>query len=318
MKKRSVLYFIAVAIFFTAAVLVLFRWNDRQVLKVDFQDVSPGNNAAKELQEQEQPVLRIAIGAMISPRLTLRYYEDLLKVITGKLGMKPVFIQRKTYAEVNQLLKDRQVDVAFVCSGPYVRGKQDFSMELLVVPVVNGKRVYYSYLIVHKDSPLKNLHDLRGKKFAFTDPDSNTGKLVPTYMLAKMGERPESFFRETFFTYSHDNSIQAVAEKLADGAAVDSLIWDYFDKNDPRYTSQTRILEKSLPYGIPPIVVNPSLDPALKQRLREIFLHLHEDQATAALLKKMNIDRFETGDDGLYDSIRELEKWMRKNISRKQ
>ncbi|MCG2721818.1 MAG: phosphate/phosphite/phosphonate ABC transporter substrate-binding protein [Thermodesulfovibrionales bacterium] len=318
MKKRSVLSFIAVAILFAAAVFILFRWNDRQVLKVDFKDVSPGNNIAKELQEQEQPVLRIAIGAMISPRLTLRYYEDLLKVVTGKLGMKPVFIQRKTYAEVNQLLKDRQVDVAFVCSGPYVRGKQDFGMELLVVPVVNGKTVYYSYLIVHKDSSFKNLNDLRGKKFAFTDPDSNTGKLIPTYILAKMGERPESFFRETFFTYSHDNSIQAVAEKLADGATVNSLIWDFFDKNDPRHTSQTRILEKSPPYGIPPIVVNPSLDPALKQRLREIFLYLHEDQATAALLKKMNIDRFETGEDGLYDSIRELEKWLGKNNSRKQ
>ena len=42
--------------------------------------------------------------------------------------------------------------------------------------------------------------------------------------LAKRGETPESFFGETFFTNSHDNSIKAVAEGLADettGAIVE-------------------------------------------------------------------------------------------------
>ncbi len=137
------------------------------------------------------------------------------------------------YEQVNEMLKNRELDLAFVYSGPYVKGKDDFGMEIIAVPVTHGASVYHSYFLAHKDSSFQSLDDLRGKTFAFTDPHSNTGCLVPTYVLAKQGETPASFFRETFFSYSHDNSIKMVAESQADGAAVDSLIWDFLNIVDP-------------------------------------------------------------------------------------
>ena len=84
--------------------------------------------------------------------------------------------------------------------------------------------MYHSYFIVNTNSSIQSFDALKGKTFAFTDPHSNTGCLVPTYVLAKRGETPDSFFKEAFFNNSHDNSIKAVAQGLSDGAAVDSLI----------------------------------------------------------------------------------------------
>lgn len=256
--------------------------------------------------------LHIAVGAMISPETTRVYYEELMSLIAEKMGRRAIFSQRKTYAEVNELVRKKEVDLAFVCSGPYTQGKKEFGMEMLAVPVSNGKTVYHSYIIANKSSSIKSLNDLRGRKFAFTDPQSNTGCLVPNYMLALKGETPKSFFSDYFYTHSHDNSIKAVADRQTDGAAVDSLIWEFINKIDPSLTAQTKIVEKSPPYGIPPIVVNPSLDPETKRRLKEILQTLHEDKKGSLLLAKIQVDRFVAGDDRMYDTVRDMSRWLEK------
>jgi phosphonate transport system substrate-binding protein len=254
--------------------------------------------------------LRVAVSAMISPERTGDAYSGLVRLLGERLGRPVEILQRKTYAEINDLLERREIELALVCSGAYVDGKDKFGMELLAIPIVNGRGVYYSYIIVPQSSPVKRFDELRGKRFAFTDPQSNSGKLVPTYMLATRGETPRSYFSDSFFTYSHDNSITAVAEGLADGAAVDSLIWDYLDATGSVATRRTRIIEKSPPYGIPPFVVHPDTEPEMKARLRSLFLGLHRDPQGAALLKEMQIERFEPGSDSAYDSVRQMERWI--------
>ena len=255
--------------------------------------------------------LRVAIAAMISPERTAQSYARLMQLIGERAGRPVEIFQRKTYAEVNALLEKREIDLAFVCAGAYVDGRERFGMELLAVPVVHGAKVYHSYILVPRDSPARRFEDLRGKRFAFTDPKSNTGALVPRYMLAQRNETPQGFFADSFFTYSHDNSIHAVATGLADGAAVDSLIWEYLNATDAVDTARTRIVEKSPPYGIPPVVVHPAADAAFKGRLRDILFGLHRDAGAAALLKNLQIERFEAGDDAMYDGVRQMERWLR-------
>lgn len=254
--------------------------------------------------------LKVAVAAMISPAITQQYYEDILRLVGRKIGVQVTFTQRRTYAEVNDMLESRQIDLAFVCSGPYVLGHEKFGMEIVAVPVVNGGRVYYSYILAGKNSLFRSFADLKGKKFAFTDPDSNTGCLVPRFMLAKLMQTPESYFAETFFTHSHDNSIRTVAEGMADGAAVDSLIWEFMNAKDPTFTSRTKIIEKSPPYGIPPVVVHPGMNPEMKRRLREALVSLHKDPVGAELLARLKIERFEEGDDAMYASVREMQDWL--------
>lgn len=254
--------------------------------------------------------LRIAIGGMITPKEGFAYYRQLLDYIGEKLDGHVDLVDRESYAEINSLIRLSEVDAAFVCGGPYVNGRKEFGMELLVAPQAYGDTVYYSYIIVAKDSPIDSLEELRGKSFAFTDPLSNTGKLVPTYMLARMNESPDAFFRRYIFTMSHDKSIKAVAQGVVDGAAVDSLIWEYANRTNPVFTSKTRVIKKSPPYGIPPVVVSPRLDRETKERLRQILLNAHGDEKGRTILKGMMMDRFVTIDDRAYDSIREMEAWV--------
>jgi phosphonate transport system substrate-binding protein len=281
---------------------------NNEPVRVDFNDVVtprgyPDNN-------DRGTTLRIAVAAMTSPKSTHNAYVDLLNLIGEIAGRRVVFIQKKTYAAVNTLLLEKKLDLAFVCSGPYVQGHDEFGMEILVVPVCHGKRIYYSYFIASANGHIQNFDDLRGKTFAFTDPLSNTGCMVPTYVLAREGETPKHYFKKTFFTHSHDNSIRAVAHGLADGAAVDSLIYEYIQSKNPGLTSQTRVIKKSPPYGIPPVVVHPDLDPELKKKLKSIFLSIHENPTGRELLGTLQIDRFAEGHDEDYASVRELNRFL--------
>lgn len=265
----------------------------------------------KAEQFEEKP-LRIVVGSMITPREGFAYYKQLLDYIGEKLKRPVEFVDRENYADINSLIKSGNIDVAFVCGRPYVDGHDEFGMELLVAPQSYGKTVYYSYTIVSRDSPYESFEHLRGKSFAFADPMSNSGKLVPTYMLAKIGETPESYFQKYVYTYAHDKSIKAVADGIVDGAAVASLIWEYLNRTNPTFTSKTKVIEKSPPYGIPPVVVHPNLDSKLKERIRQIFLNAHKDEKGRNILRRMLIDKFVLIDDSTYDSIREMKSFLAK------
>jgi phosphonate transport system substrate-binding protein len=259
---------------------------------------------------QEGEVFRVAVGGMITPKEGFAYYRQFLDYLGARLGRQVLFIDRHSYAEINELIREEKVDLAFVCGGPYVTGHDEFGMELLVAPRAYGDTVYYSYIIVPAESQAQSFAELRGKRFAFTDPLSNTGKLVPTYMLARMGEDPDSFFSRYVYSGSHDKSIEAVARNLVDGAAVDSLIWEYARKSNPQLTERTRILHMSPPYGIPPVVVRAGLPAVLKAELRRIFLAAHQDEEGRAILAKMMIEEFVPIADNAYDSIREMISWV--------
>lgn len=281
---------------------------DEKTAVVDFSDrVSAGAGA----EQNGGASLKIALAAVVSPRETAVFYDEMMKYVGEKLGMPVAVVQRKTYREVNDLLEAREIDAAFVCSGPYVEGKRKFGMELLVAPMLYGKPFYQAYVIVHRKSPISGIEGLRGKSFAFTDPDSNTGHLVPAYMLARMGETPKRFFKRFIFTYSHDNSIKAVSKGLVDGASVDGLIWEYFREKKPEFVKDTKVILKSPEYGIPPVVVHPAAPPELKERLRETFLSMHDDPRGREILSELRIEKFIVPEDSSYDSVRRMQEWVR-------
>lgn len=248
----------------------------------------------------DKPVIYVAISTMISPVETFNLYKDLIDYISSKLGVPIEFKQRKTYSEVNNLLKENKLDFAFICTGAYVQEKDELPVELLVVPVIESRPFYNAYVIVNKKSNIKTFDDLAGKSFAFTDPLSNTGYLFVVNLLKEKRTNPEKFFSKTIFTYAHDYSIQAVARNLVDGATVDGLVYNFLEHASPEKVISTKIIMKSKDFGIPPFVVRKGMNPELKNKLKSIMLNLHNDPKGKELLSKIMIDKFIEGNDELY------------------
>ncbi|MCL4425201.1 MAG: phosphate/phosphite/phosphonate ABC transporter substrate-binding protein [Firmicutes bacterium] len=277
---------------------------------VNLRNLSPNypGAAKQEVASQKDKVLRVAAAPVISPRENFQYYGDLLKYLAETTGYSVSLIQRPTYAEINNLMKAGEVDVAFVCTYSYIQGHDDFGMELLAAPEVGGAAEYRSYLIVPAQSQVRQLADLKGKSFAFTDILSTSGWLVPVFRLKEMGTTPEAFFRSTEFTYSHDNSIRAVAEGLVDGAMVDSIVFDTMVAQDPALGRKVKVVARSEAFASPPVVVNPLLAPELKGALKKYFLDLMDTERGRAILKRLEIDRFVPITDDKYNLVREMAK----------
>ena len=286
--KNALFLFIAFSI---AILLAVYACSgDTGYKPVDFSERRVVKRPVGQTSDSSQ--LKVAVAAVISPKETFVYYRHLLDYIAKHLGRDIQLIQRKTYSEINELFPKGQIDLAFICSGPYAISREYYGFEALATPIVRGIPFYHSYLIVNKNSSFQKIEELKDHVFAFTDPKSNTGALVPTYWLTEMGKSPDSFFSSVTYTYSHDNSIMAVAKALVDGATVDGHIWEYYNIRNPIYTSRTRIIKKSQPFGSPPLVASVYLPANLKEKIRNTLFTMHQDPKGMEILDELLIDRF--------------------------
>jgi phosphonate transport system substrate-binding protein len=176
------------------------------------------------------------------------------------------------------------------------------SVEVLAVPDFKDGMRYRCLFIVRADSQINDVRDLRGRTFAFTDPESNTGCIVPKWAVKNQGFRPEIFFSKVIFTQSHDRSIQAVANGVVDGAGVDSLIFHSLAKADPNLKKMLRIIWQSEAFGAPPIVAPVGLAEETKEKLKKILMAMPEDSQGRKILNDLDIERFRTPDANEYDS----------------
>lgn len=275
----------------------------KSTIAVDLENLSPLPTPV----DNEVTPLRVAIAAVISPQGSAASYELLLDYLSAELDRPVEAVQRRTYMEVNDMLQNGEVDVAFVCTSSYLVGKRDFGMQLLVAPMVHGEAAYRAKLIVPADSPADELIDLKDKVFAFTDPISFTGRMYPTYLLQEVDETPDEFFNRTFFTYSHDDAIYAVADGLADGASVDALVLDFAIKRDPDLEARLKVIHTSEPFGIPPVVVGPQIRPQLKAQLEDILLNMHTNPKGLKALQALDYDQFVPISDDAYQSALKIE-----------
>ncbi|MES9991623.1 MAG: phosphate/phosphite/phosphonate ABC transporter substrate-binding protein [Candidatus Thiodiazotropha sp.] len=250
--------------------------------------------------------IRFGLTAVV-PTENLRFLDQWSHYLEDKIGRKVEFVQRKSYREVMDLLESGGIEFAWICGYPYIQSRDTDSLQLLAVPIYRGSPRYHSYIIVHESSPYKRFSDLKGKSFAFSDPDSNSGFLYPLALMAKKDEKPESFFRQTFFTFNHAETVQAVAEQVADGGAVDSYIWEYIAVFQPHITEKTRIIRKSQSFGFPPIVYRPGVDARMVKQMKLTLENMDEDVSGKELLNRLKLDGFGHYTDSLFNEIRALE-----------
>lgn len=252
-------------------------------------------------KSRAQAPLRIGLTAVFLDD-EIRFLLRWRTYLEQRLGRKVEFVQRGRYRETVELLREGHLEAAWICGFPYVRFRRE--LRLLAVPLFEGKPLYRSYLIVPaSDSATRSILDLRGKVFAFSDPDSNSGYLYPNYVLRTAGETPEAFFKRAFFTWAHRKVVDAVSTKLAHGGSVDGYVWETLRLAPGGVTTGTRVVAKSPEFGHPPIVARANLAPELAQDLRDAFTGMTRDAEGKALLAILNLDGFAPGNEQLFDSI---------------
>lgn len=265
-------------------------------------------------EEKSEPVTIAMTAAFVTNNGT-DIYGKISDYIGERTKLDTEFLTGLSYSTVNAMVEDGATDVAFVCGYPYIlshdKGESP-KMKLLAAPVMESelyedKPVYYSYVIVHKDSAVETFEDLKAKRWVYNDKTSNSGYNMPRAKMVEIGET-DGFFSEVLHSGSHEESIRMVASGEADVSAVDSLVLDYALLTNEPYADQVRIIEKLGPAGIPPVVRSVNLSEERAAKVKEALLHMHEDPEGQAILKEAFVKKFVEVDDSLFDGVRKMHK----------
>lgn len=256
---------------------------------------------AEESATRRGGPIRIGTTAVILED-QVSFLDDWRRYLEQRLHGRAVFVQRGSYREITALINNDQLDFAWVCGYPYVANRA--SMRLLAMPLYRNKPLYQSYLIVPRwDATTRSYADLRGKIFAYSDPNSNSGFLVPQYLMLRAGLDPQTLFHKTFFTWAHRKVVSAVATGVADAGAVDGYVWETLALLSPELTAQTRVALKSPEFGFPPLVARASMSQRDYIAMQDVLVGMNTDAEGRMLLKRLNLDGFARDDPHVFDGI---------------
>lgn len=265
--------------------------------------------------------IRMVVTAAFVSDKGMAVYEDIAKYLSQKTGWNVSTVSGISYSEADAALDKGQIQIGYVCGLPYVHKNAEGKYDLLALPIMGLKKgtyadaqgyesvpgKYFSYTIVHKDSPLKTWADLKGKTYAFNDMGSNSGYNLPRAKLVSLGAKDWGYFSKVVVSGSHEESIRLVAKKAVDASSVDSLVLDYDRSIKDAAAMNVRIIEHLGPAGVPPVVISRKADPGIKGSLQAALLGMHKDPAGAAILAKGLMLRFDQPNDKNYDDVRKFE-----------
>ena len=215
------------------------------------------------------------------------------------LGVPTRLFTAADYNGVIQGLIGGTLDMAWLGASAYAAvyvEDPDAVEPVLVKTNLDGSYTYHSIGFARADSGITSLADMEGKVFAFGDPNSTSGYLIPLVEIPEEGfsMEPGEYFSDVVFTGGHEQTIVAVANgdidagvTWADGLgdwedgynsgalrrAVDSGL---VDMNDLVEIWQS----KPIPEG--PIVLRQALPEDVKATMIELTGNLHETDADCA------------------------------------
>lgn len=255
---------------------------------------------------------RLTFATYLAPNVRPAY-EAVAESVGRALGCAVELIDGGGY----ERLEGGQEDVAFICGLPYVRlveGDRP-SVEPLAAPILDGDRyggrpIYYSDVIVARDSSATCFADLRGASWAFNEPDSQSGFGITRATLTSMGET-RGFFGRVVRTGFHQRSIRAVAAGDADASAVDSQVLEIELRRHPELAERLKVVDELGPSTIQPVVAAARLPATLRDELREAILQVTDDPAARRRLDDCLVRGFVAVGDADYDDIRAMESLTR-------
>ncbi|MFN0071775.1 MAG: phosphate/phosphite/phosphonate ABC transporter substrate-binding protein [Chloroflexota bacterium] len=230
-----------------------------------------------------------------------------------------------SYAAVIEAMGANNVDVGWLATFAYVLARDKFGTEAILATVRQGSKTYTGEIIVHADSGINSLDQLRGKKFAFVDPSSASGYLYPNALLKqKLSDYSDNFFSERIFAGGHDKVVIAVHSKQVDAGATfgDSVIGGpptdariRVQGTIPDVMEKVKVIAITDPIPNDTVSVRKGLAPEMITRLREGLLKVAQsDDGKKALKDLYQIDGLAPSSDADYNPVREAARVLNLNL----
>ncbi|MFZ5945186.1 MAG: phosphate/phosphite/phosphonate ABC transporter substrate-binding protein [Bacillota bacterium] len=258
------------------------------------------------VQDSVEDKITIAINVGLSPLKSLNIYEDFISLLEDKMEEEIDLVQKKSSSEIISLMKDGKVDIALIDSGGYLRAREDNVGQLLVIPTINGQQMHQAHILVNRGEGITEFSQLKGKKIAFTDPWSIEGTVYPMALIKDLGETPETFFANYFYSFCYDKAISALLSKTVDAVSLNGNILDLLIEREIITEDNFKIIESSNKFPNAPIIVRNDLAQKTKDNLKQVLINLGTENEEKKVMSNMNIDRFIIVEESLFEPIQSM------------
>ena len=265
--------------------------------------------------------LTFALLSTESAPEVVRRWGPILEQLEKDLGVKVKSVSATDYRGTIEALRFKKAELGHLGPKAYIEASTNnyANVEPIVqVQQANGSLGYRSCLIVHADSDVFSPVDMGGKTFAFNDPNSTSGYLVPSaFFMMEMGIDPKSHFSKLTFSGSHEASIIAVANKKVDVASTNlpDLQQLVREGKVPRTALRVIWVSKLIPND--PVVVRKDLPESLRSAIQESLATMKARAPQAFAQGGAFVGGFAQADDGKYQIIRDLNETSKRLAAKK-
>ena len=251
----------------------------------------------------------------------IRRWEPVLKQLEQDLGVKVKHVSASDYRGSIEALKFKKAEIGHLGPKAYVEASNNnyANVEPIVqVQQANGSLGYRSCLIVHSDSDIFSPEDIGGKTFAFNDPNSTSGYLVPSaFFLMEMGIDPKTYFSKLTFSGSHEASIIAVANKKVDVASTNLPDLQQLVREGKVPRAALRVIWVSKLIPLDPVVIRKDLPASLRTAIQDSLATMKTRSPQAFVEGGAFLGGFAKADDSKYQIIRDLNDAAKKLAAQK-
>lgn len=261
---------------------------------------------------KEQTILTIGLIPERNIFKQIERYEPLAGYLSKKIKKNIKLKVLTGYGNIIDNFISHNMDGAFFGSFTYALAHSKLGVEPIARPVnLDGSSTYYGMIFVRKNSGIKSIKDMKGKRFAFVDRATTAGFLLPLAYFNKHGVKDyKTYFKETYFTGTHQGSIYDVLNKKADIGAAKNTIFYRLAAKDKRLLDELIILKRSPDVPENGLAVTKNIDNTIKRKLKQALINMHTDPEGIKLLRKFGATKFiETSDDdyaSVYEYVRQI------------
>ena len=240
------------------------------------------------------------------------FYRALASYLTRQVGLRIELEESVPWQERERMLDRGEVEIGFICGLPYVwkADQPNPHLELLAAPVMRGARyrgrpVYFSDVVVRRESAFRQFTDLRGSSWAYNEPTSHSGYLLTRCHLARLGEL-DGFFARVVEAGAHQTALRWVIDGTVDASAIDSTVLELELTLHPELAPLIRVVETLGPSPIPPAVISTRVPLMIRRALQTALLEMHENDEGREILAAAMTKRFVEITDAEYNPIRRM------------